>query len=207
MPANVVRVPLVDLRVALGNPRTHSSAQVDQIVASIRAFGWTNPVLIDERREIIAGEARFLAAQKLGLAAVPCIVLAGLTPAQRKAYRVADNRIALNAGWDEALLQAVVLELDALAFDLPLLGIDDAEIARMVEPPPPEDTGDPDAAAELRPGPPVTQLGDVWELGPHRLICGDSTEPATLTRLFIRGSAACTVVNDPTHGMSDDDGR
>jgi DNA modification methylase len=207
IPSGVVRRPLDQLRVSPGNPRTHSAGQVDQIVRSIEAFGWTNPILVDEHDTIIAGEARYLAGLKMGLPYAPCIVLPGLTAAQRQAYRVADNRIALNAGWDEQALQAVMLELDAVAFDLPLLGFDDAEIARLVEPPVPGSLADADAPAELQPGPPITRPGDIWELGRHRLICGDSTRADVIGRLFGRGAAACVVLTDPPYGMSYDGGR
>jgi len=205
--ANAVRLPPGALTVAPGNPRIHEQAQIDQIIRSVRTFGWTNPILIDERREVIAGEARLIAARQMGLAHVPCIILPGLTAAQRRAYRVADNRIALNAGWDDALLQAVMLDLDAIGFNLPILGFADAEVARLLEPAPPANANDPDQGVAIAPGDPVTQLGDLWTLGDHRLICGDSTSSEVMARLFGRGSAAVVLVTDPPYGMAYDSAK
>ena len=111
------------------NARTHSEEQVAQIVASIEEFGWTNPVLVDEKGGIVAGHGRVLAAKQLGIEQVPCIKLAGLTEAQKRAYVIADNKLALNAGWDEDLLRLELSELKGLDFDLDLIGFDEAELA------------------------------------------------------------------------------
>ena len=124
-------LPLAGLTPYARNARTHSQAQVAQLVASIREFGWTNPVLIDESGGIIAGHGRVMAAQQMGLDPVPCIRLAHLTDAQRRAYVLADNRLALNAGWDEALLSQELAALDAGGYDLGLTGFDIDELAKM----------------------------------------------------------------------------
>ena len=121
--------PLESLVPYARNPRTHSDKQVAQIVASIKEFGWTNPVLVDEKGGIVAGHGRVLAAKRLGIEQVPCIELAGLTEAQKRAYVIADNKLALNAGWDEDLLRLELSDLKGLDFDLDLIGFDEAELA------------------------------------------------------------------------------
>lgn len=194
--ARFVLLPPASIGVEAGNPRVHSDEQVSQIVASVRQFGWTNPLLIDECQRLIAGAARLSAAHILGMETVPCIVLTGLSESQRRAYRVADNQLALNATWDEDLLRQVLRDLDGVSFDLPVLGFDDAEIARLLEPETEPLTEDPAPPPEV----PVTQLGDVWLLGEHRLICGDSTKSETFEELFASGPRAGAVVTDPPHG-------
>src|SRR5688500_3851999 len=156
------------------NARTHSDAQVAQIAASIREFGWTNPILVDGDNGIIAGHGRLLAARKLGLSEVPVIELAGLSEAQKRAYVIADNKLALNAGWDNELLALEFGDLESLGFDLSLTGFDDLEIASIRSLANPGLT-DPDDIPET-PVQPVSIAGDVWILGKHRLICGDSTK-------------------------------
>ncbi len=193
-----------------GNARTHSAEQVAQIAASILEFGFVAPVLVDERGEIIAGHGRLLAATSLGLDTVPTIVRGGLTEAQKAAYRLADNRIALNAGWDEALLAAEVAKLQEMGgVDLALTGFDGAEIERLLAgleteagnlpapavasgaEPAPGNQPDADGAepgedpADSEPEPPrqtVARVGDIWLLGEHRLACGDSTNRSTVAR-------------------------
>ncbi len=197
LPTKLRLLPTSTLTVEPGNPRTHSAAQVAQIAASIRQFGWTNPLLVDEHLVLIAGEARLRAAVDLGLHEVPCLEITGLSPTQRHACRVADNRIALNAGWDEDLLRQVIAALESEAFDLEVLGFDDAEIARLLEPD--ADDGDADEAP-APPAQPVTVLGDVWTLGRHRLVCGDSTKAETLAALMGAGDRASIVVTDPPQG-------
>ncbi len=183
------------------NARTHSDAQVAQIAAPFREFGFTNPVLVDGDRGVIAGHGRLLAARKLGMADVPTIELSHLTPAQRRAYVLADNRLALSAGWDAELLRIELADLQADGFDLALTGFDAAEIAGIFALP----TGgltDPDdvpAAPEV----PVTRLGDVWLLGRHRLVCGDSTDPATVERA-LAGVRPHLMVTDPPYGVEYD---
>jgi hypothetical protein len=157
------------------NTRTHSEAQVAQIAGSIREFGFTNPVLIDGENGIIAGHGRVLAAQKLGLGKVPCIRLAHLTDTQRRAYIIADNKLALNAGWDEELLGLELADLREDGFDLELTGFDGDELANLLAETT-EGQTDPDEVPEP-PVDPVSVLGDVWVLGRHRLVCGDGTSP------------------------------
>jgi ParB-like chromosome segregation protein Spo0J len=130
--AQIEHCDIADLIPYARNARTHSDAQVAQIAASIREFGFTNPVLIDGDGGIIAGHGRVLAARKLKLAAVPCVRLAHLTPAQKKAYIIADNKLALNAGWDDGMLGLEIVDLSADGFDVGLLGFDEADIAAMM---------------------------------------------------------------------------
>ena len=158
------------------NARTHSDAQVAQIAGSIREFGFTNPVLIDETGGIIAGHGRVLAAHLLNLQRVPTIELAYLSDAQRRAYRIADNKLALNAGWNEELLRLDLVDLQELAFDLSLLGFTDAEQAALLAERT-EGLTDPDEVPPV-PEEPVSCLGDLWILGRHRLLCGDATVAA-----------------------------
>ncbi len=162
------------------NSRTHSASQVEQIAASIRAWGWTVPVLVDENDGLIAGHARVMAAKQLGLAEVPVMVARGWSEAQKRAYVIADNKLALNAGWDEALLKIELTELQALDFDLGITGFSLDEIATLTM----DGTAgltDPDDAPEP-PANPVSRLGDVWMLGSHRLCCGDATVAADVAR-------------------------
>jgi DNA modification methylase len=195
------RVRTNDLIPYARNARTHSDAQVAQIAASIREFGFTNPVLTDGNNGIIAGHGRVLAARKLGLAEVPVIELAHLTPAQRRAYVLADNRLALNAGWDEDLLRLELAELQDLGFDLGLTGFDEDEIAGFLADP---NTGltDPDDIPPL-PETPVTRPGDVWLLGRHRLACGDCTDPAVVAAV-LAGVCPHLMVTDPPYGVAYD---
>ena len=208
-----------------GNARTHSAEQVAQIAASILEFGFVAPVLVDERGEIIAGHGRLLAAKSLGLAAVPTIVRAGLTEAQKAAYRLADNRIALNAGWDEALLAAEVAKLQEMGgVDLALTGFDAGELDRLlagletetgngaVASPAVASDGEPgnDAPAEdpadAEPEPPrqaVTRPGDLWLLGEHRLLCGDSTDAATVARVMAADRATLLFTSPPYGNQRD----
>jgi DNA modification methylase len=195
------RVRTADLIPYARNARTHSDAQVAQIAASIREFGFTNPVLTDGENGIIAGHGRVLAARKLGLAKVPVIELAHLTPAQRRAYVLADNRLALNAGWDADLLRLELAELQDLGFDLGLTGFDEDEIAGFLADP---TTGltDPDDIPAL-PETPVSRPGDVWILGRHRLACGDCTDPAVVAAV-LAGVRPHLMVTDPPYGVAYD---
>src|SRR5210317_1497763 len=155
------------------NSRTHDKDQVSQIVASIKEFGFTNPVLIDEEGLIIAGHGRVQAAQKLNLKTVPTICLDYLTEAQKKAYVIADNRLALNAGWDFDMLKVELNDLNDLDFDVSLLGFEDKEINDILADPT-EGLVDEDSTPNLVEDP-ITVEGDIWLLGNHRLMCGDST--------------------------------
>ena len=182
------------------NARTHSDAQVAQIAASIREFGWTNPVLIDGEKGIIAGHGRVLAARKLGMEEVPCIELSHLTEAQKRAYILADNRLAENAGWDSDLLKIELGELRDMGMDLSLTGFDETFLADILT----ERTDglcDPDELPEQPE--PKTKPGDVWILGRHRLVCGDSTV-ATDVEKALGGVVPHLMVTDPPYGVSYD---
>ena len=182
------------------NSRTHSDAQVAQIAASIKEFGFTNPVLIDEDGGIIAGHGRTLAARKLGLDEVPCLRLSYLSEAQKKAYVIADNKLALNAGWDDDMLKVELSELKDLEFDLSLIGFDANELANLLEPEQVEGLTDEDEVPEL-PETPVTVEGDVWILGNHRLMCGDSTSIDAVEKLM-NGIYPDLIHTDPPYGMN-----
>jgi DNA modification methylase len=184
------------------NSRTHSDDQVAQIAASIREFGFTNPVLLDKDSGIIAGHGRILAARKLKMDEVPTITLAHLTEAQRKALVIADNRIALNAGWDMDMLKVEIGELDGLDFDLTLLGFDTKELAGFLVPKTEEGLTDPDDTPET-PSEPVSREGDVWVLGAHRLMCGDSTR-ADHVGALLGPVQPHLMVTDPPYGVDYD---
>jgi len=181
------------------NTRTHSDEQVNQIVSSIKEFGFTNPVLVDQDNMIIAGHGRVMAANKLKLDKVPTICLKHLTEAQKKAYIIADNRLALNAGWDEDMLKVELEELNDLEFDISLLGFEDNEIESLLSEPT-EGLTDEDAVPDL-PEEPTTKLGDLWILGEHRLLCGDSTSIDAVDKLM-DGNKADMVFTDPPYGVS-----
>jgi DNA modification methylase len=183
------------------NARTHSPAQVDQIAASIREWGWTNPVLVDEEGTIIAGHGRVLAARKLRIADVPVMVAAGWSEAQKRAYTIADNKLTLNGDWDQELLGLEIGELEVLGFDLDLIGFSDDERAALAARST-DGLTDPDVVPDL-PINPVTRPGDIWVLGGHRLICGDSTSPEDASQL-LAGVKPHLMVTDPPYGVSYD---
>lgn len=184
------------------NSRTHSAEQIAQIAASIREFGFTNPVLIDEAGGIIAGHGRVLGARTVGLAAVPCLRLVGLSDAQKRAYVIADNKLALNAGWDDALLALEMRDLQGMDFDLGLLGFDTSEIDQLLAGLDATPEGDTDADdVPEPPAAPVSRLGDVWLLGKHRLMCGDSAKASDVAALMA-GAKACLMVTDPPYGVA-----
>jgi DNA modification methylase len=183
------------------NSRTHSGAQVAQIAASIREFGWTNPVLVDGSNGIIAGHGRVLAARKLGFDQVPVIELAHLTESQKRAYVLADNKLAENAGWDDELLRIELEALQAAGFDLSLTGFADDELAAlMAELAGNEGLTDDDAVPEVTDDP-VSQPGDVWLLGEHRLLCGDATDPVALETLM-GSDLADMAFTDPPYNVN-----
>lgn len=182
------------------NSRTHSDAQVAQIAASIREFGWTNPILIDGDNTIIAGHGRLLAARKLGMEEVPVIVLDHLSKAQQRALVIADNQLALNAGWDMEMLSAEIESLKLEDFDLGLLGFDDAFLDDLLHDEPTDGLTDEDAVPEV-PEAPKTVLGDVWVLGNHRLMCGDSTSIDALEKLT-EGSLVDMWLTDPPYNVA-----
>jgi DNA modification methylase len=184
------------------NSRTHSDEQVAQIAASIKEFGFTNPVLVDGDKGIIAGHGRILAARKLGLKDVPTIELAHLTEAQRRAYVIADNKLAENAGWDMDLLKIEVADLDAMNFDLTLLGFDTNVLAGLLVNATSQGNTDPDDIPEP-PADPVSVLGDVWVLGNHRITCGDCTDALVVERLLGKVKPHL-MVTDPPYGVEYD---
>jgi DNA modification methylase len=191
--------PLGELIPYARNPRTHSDAQLAQIAASIREFGWTNPVLVDGQNGIIAGHGRVLAARKLGLDKVPVIELAHMSEAQKRAYVLADNQLALNAGWDEALLRLELADLSELGFDLGLIGFAEGELERLLAGDGRTGLTDDDDAPEL-PEQAVTQPGDLWIMGEHRLLCGDATVPADVERV-LEGRMADMAFTDPPYNV------
>jgi DNA modification methylase len=198
------------------NPRTHSDEQVAKIAASIVEYGWTNPVLVDGDNGIIAGHGRLAAARKLGLDQVPVIELAHLTPTQKRAYVISDNRLALDAGWNEELLALELAELSEAGYDLALTGFDDTEIEAFLsdevvsddddpeQQDAPEDD-EPDAADEVPDAPvvPVSRTGDVWAIGPHRLICGDAADRDVVATLM-QGESARLCFTSPPYGNQRD---
>lgn len=190
---------ICDLIPYANNSRTHSNDQVSQIVSSIKEFGFTNPVLVDEDGGIIAGHGRVMAAKKLGLEVAPCIELKGLTEAQKKAYIIADNQLPLNAGWDLDKLQLEIETLKELDFDIDLLGFDDDFLNDLLPEEEVEGLTDEDEVPEP-PEEPVSVLGDIWLLGDHRLMCGDSTSIDDVDKLM-NGKKADMVFTDPPYGM------
>ena len=183
------------------NARTHSDAQVRQIAASIEEWGWTNPILVDEKSGIIAGHGRVMAADKLGLKDVPVMVAAGWTEAQKKAYILADNQLALNAGWDTEMLSLELKDLSDLDFDLDLMGFGEDFLAGMLIDGT-EGLTDPDEIPEV-PEEPKAKLGDVYKLGKHRLVCGDSTDADTVAKC-LNGVEPHLMVTDPPYGVEYD---
>ena len=189
------------------NSRTHSDAPVAKIAASIVEYGWTNPVLVDGNNGIIAGHGRLAAARKLGLDQVPVIELGHLTPAQKRAYVISDNRLALDAGWDEELLALELAELSEAGYDLALTGFEESEIDALLAD---ETTGgdgeQEDAGGDdvpETPAIPVSRAGDVWALGPHRLICGDAADYSVVTALM-QGERARLCFTSPPYGNQRD---
>lgn len=195
----MVQVKVESLIPYARNSRTHSDAQVAQVAASIKEFGFTNPVLLDEGNGIIAGHGRVLAARKLGIDEVPAIRLTDLSETQRRAYVIADNKLALNAGWDLEMLSLEMKDLESLDFDISLIGFDKDELTDLFPEEATEGLTDEDAVPEV-PEEPVTKLGDVWILGNHRLMCGDSTSIDAVETLMARQKADM-VFTDPPYGV------
>jgi DNA modification methylase len=204
-PANwpAAKIEMVDAKTLIPyarNARTHSAAQVDQIAASIREWGWTTPILRDEDGNLIAGHGRLLAANKLGIKQVPVMTAKGWSEAQRRAYVLADNKLALNAGWDDSMLGLELAEISDLGFDLDLTGFSLDEIASFE--PKTEGLTDPDETPEA-PANPVSVLGDVWLLGNHRIVCGSSTDADTVAKC-LNGVKPHLMVTDPPYGVNYD---
>jgi DNA modification methylase len=198
----IERWPIDRLIPRATNPRTHSREQVANIAASIREWGWTNPILVGADNDLIAGHARLAAARKLGMEEVPVIVLRHLSPAQRRALVIADNQLAIaGAGWDEETLRIELATLHEEDYNLDLVGFDDVELARLLEQ---QDIAagltDEDAVPEVQQEP-VARTGDLFILGSHKIICGDCTKPDVVAQLL--GDAKPQVlITDPPYGIS-----
>lgn len=204
--AQIVELPIGNLRPYARNARTHSKKQIRQIAASIERFGFTNPVLVSDEGEIIAGHGRVEAARQLGWQKVPTLALSHLSEAERRAYVLADNKLATNAGWDRDILAIELQALVDLEFDVELTGFSLAEIDLVLD-----QAGDADPAAadgedDRLPAPSeqaVSRMGDLWALGRHRLLCGDTRSPADMDQLMA-GERADLVFTDPPYNVAID---
>lgn len=193
-------VPVEKLVPYVNNARTHSPEQVNKIRASMREFGFINPVIIDRDYSIIAGHGRIMAAKEEGLNEVPCVFADHLTETQKKAYILADNRMAMDAGWDEELLRVEIEALQGADFDLALTGFEDTEIAELFALADDSEEDDFDVEAELE-KPTMTKPGDIWIIGKHKVICGDSTEKETYEKL-LDGDKVNLVLTDPPYNVN-----
>ena len=201
-PDRVEQWPVERLVPYQHNARTHSDSQVGQIADSIRRFGFTAPLLVDDGGRVIAGHGRLMAARVLGLSQVPVLVLDHLSDAERRAYIVADNKLALNAGWDEELLAKELKELEGLGFDLALTGFSEKEINTLFDELVEEAEGLSDKDEAPAPSPhPISRQGDLWILGSHRLTCGDATRLENYARL-LEGAQAAMVFTDPPYNVA-----
>ena len=209
LPDQIEQWPLARLKPYERNPRLHSEEQVARLAASLIEYGWTQPILIADHGAVIAGHGRLLAAQHLGLSDVPVIRLKHLTETQARAYRIGDNQLTLAASWDEEALSAELHALNGEAYDLGLLGFDDAEIERLLAPlddaaASGDDAGD--GVLDETPAPPrepVSRPGDLWLMGDHRLLCGDSTDPATVAAVMAGEQAMLLFTSPPYAGQRD----
>lgn len=193
-------VPIDKLIPYVNNSRTHSPEQLNKLRSSLREFGFINPVIIDRDFNVIAGHGRILAAKAENISDVPCVFVDYLTPAQKKAYIIADNRMALDAGWDEEMLKVEIEALQADDFDLGLTGFDEKELAAFFDDDSDTKDDDFDVDAEME-KPCMTKPGDLWLLGNHRLVCGDSTKPETY-EFLMDGKQANLVVTDPPYNVN-----
>lgn len=186
-------VPIDKLVPYVNNARTHSQGQITKLRSSLREFGFVNPVIIDSNCGIIAGHGRVLAAKEEGIAEVPCVLVDYLTEAQKKAYIIADNRFAMDAGWDEELLKIEIESLQGAEFDVSLTGFEPAELDKLFNTGDDVKDDDFDVDEELK-KPTFSKLGDIWTLGKHKVICGDSTDPATFEKLLgeTKANLVCT---------------
>lgn len=203
MSKTTTEMQLVDINKLIpyvNNARTHNAQQINKLRSSLREFGFINPVIIDRNFNVIAGHGRIRAAKEEGIAEVPCVFVDYLTEAQKKAYILADNRMAMDAGWDEELLKVEIEALQAEDFDLSLTGFDESELAGFFYTADDAKEDDFDMDAELE-KPPVTKSGDLWLLGNHRLLCGDSTKDESYTFLM-KGKKANLVVTDPPYNVN-----
>jgi site-specific DNA-methyltransferase (adenine-specific) len=200
-PVSEIKIVSVDKLVPYArNARTHSDQQVSQIASSIKEFGFNNPILIKDDFTVIAGHGRLAGAIKLGMKEVPTICLSHLTPTQVKAYILADNKLALNAGWDEEMLALEVQELELEGFDVSLAGFDNDEIAKLLAQSTPEGLTDEDEVPEVTENP-VSRQGDIWLLGNHRVMCGDSTSLDDVKKLM-NGKLADLWITDPPYNIN-----
>ncbi len=190
--------PIRSVKPAKGNTRVHPPEQILEVCRSIEEFGWTKPIIVDEKREILAGHGAYQAALQLGMTEVPIIQRAGLNQAQKRAYRTADNKIGENSAWDTKLLASELGALKDMGFDMTLTGFKAGEIEALLRPPPSHHQ---EPVVPDQQGPTITKPGDVWTLGEHRLICADSTKPATYETLM-DGRQAALVFTDPPYGIS-----
>ncbi|MFY0639359.1 site-specific DNA-methyltransferase [Maricaulis maris] len=196
----VETLPIRSLKPYPNNPRTHSKRQIEQVAASIRTFGWTNPILVSDDLEIIAGHGRLEAAKSLGLGEVPIMRLSGMTAAQQRAYIIADNRLAETAGWDDDLLRLEIgdlIEMD-LDFQIETIGFETGEIDVILAGE--DDCAEPEAVPSPDDGPAVSRLGDVWILGRHRLVCGDALDAGTY-RALLRDEVVDACFTDPPYNV------
>ena len=193
-------VPIQKLVPYINNARTHSPEQIGKLRASLREFGFINPVIIDRDYGVIAGHGRILAAKEEGIKEVPCVFADHLTEAQKKAYIIADNRMAMDAGWDEELLRVEIEALQGMDFDPLLTGFDEKELAALFDDGAEAKDDDFDVDEELE-KPVFSKTGDVWTLGRHRLVCGDSTKAETYETLM-QGKKANLVVTDPPYNVN-----
>ena len=201
----IEKLPVDQLRFWPRNARTHSRKQIRQIAESIRRFGFNNPVLIDGENRLLAGHGRVEAARELGMETVPCLRIDHMSPAEKRAYVLADNKLALNAGWDEELLALELKELMEadIAFDISVTGFSIAEIDSLIDGLAPEEGGDP--ADDRLPDPDRVPSrcgpGDIWRLGPHRLVCGDTLDPHVV-EVLMDGEKAQMVFTDPPYNVA-----
>lgn len=193
-------IPIQELVPYVNNARTHSPTQITKLRSSLREFGFVNPIIVDRDFSVIAGHGRLIAAKEEGFTEVPCVLVDHLTEAQKKAYIIADNRYAEDAGWDEELLRLEIESLQGMEFDVGLLGFEPAELNKLMTDEDGIEEDDFDVDAELQ-NPAITKSGDVWLLGRHRLVCGDSTKPETY-KVLMDGRKANLVVTDPPYNVN-----
>jgi len=193
-------VPIKELVPYVNNARTHSAAQITKLRSSLREFGFVNPIIVDRDYSVIAGHGRLIAAKEEGFSEVPCVFVDYLTEAQKKAYIIADNRYAEDAGWDEELLRLEIESLQGMEFNVELLGFEPAELNKLLTNGDDIQEDDFDVEAELQ-KPALTKPGDVWLLGKHRLVCGDSTKCETY-KVLMDGKKANLVVTDPPYNVN-----
>lgn len=199
---HIQAIPVDRLHPYPRNARTHGKKQLRQIADSIQRFGFTNPILIDEAGMILAGHGRVEAAKLLGMTELPCLRFDHMSAAEKRAYILADNKLALNAGWDEDLLADELKELlaDNLDLDISLTGFTIAEVDQLIEAQAPEEAGDPADDQVVGDAPARCQRGDLWQLGPHRLLCGDALDEANVA-VLMEGERAQMVFTDPPYNV------